>query len=184
MEQLPELDGNILLWIQEHLRFDFLTCIMKFITYLGNGGAVWIGVCVLFLIIPKTRKVGLVCACSLLCTYMIDNILLKNLVERIRPYEVVENLHRLIGAQSDFSFPSGHAGASFAVAVVMLKELPKKIGIPALVLAVLISFSRLYVGVHYPSDVLAGIVVGTVVALVSCFVYHKILNRKKVSTEQ
>lgn len=178
MEKLLELDGNILLWVQEHLRFEGVTYFMKFITYLGNAGALWIGVTLLFLIIPKTRRLGIVCACSLLCTFLIDNVILKNVVARTRPYEVVENLHRLIGAQTDYSFPSGHAGASFAVAVVIFKEAPKKLGIPALILAILIAISRIYVGVHYPSDVIVGTAVGTIMAVIACMVYHRIVKSK------
>ena len=150
LDTLLKLDGDILLWIQDNLRA------MKFITYLANGGALWIGICVLLLILKKTRTTGIVCSCSLAVTFLINNIILKNIIARTRPYEVVEGLNRIIGAQSDYSFPSGHSGASFAVAVVMFMEMPKKYGVPALIVATLIAFSRLYVGVHYPFDVIAG----------------------------
>ena len=90
----------------------------------------------------------------LILTFIIDNIILKNLVGRIRPYEVVRGVHYLIERQNDFSFPSGHTGSSFAVAVIYFLKLPRKYGILALMLAVHIGFSRLYLGVHYPTDVL------------------------------
>lgn len=182
MERLLEIDGNILIWIQNNLRNSVLDPIMKCITYLGNAGAIWIILSIVFIAIPKTRKIGVVCACSLALTFLIDNVILKNIVARIRPYDAIENLNRLIGAQSDFSFPSGHSGSSFSVAVVMFREMPKKIGITALILAVLIALSRLYVGVHYPSDVLAGCIVGTIIALICCCVYHRISKSKNQPT--
>lgn len=177
---LLELDGNILLWIQENVRNDFLTPIMTFITHLGDSGWFWIVLAVVLLLRKKTRTVGFLTACSLLGSLLINNLLLKNLVARIRPYEVVEGLHRIIEAQVDLSFPSGHVGSSFAAAVVIFLMCPKKAGIPALVLAFLIMLSRLYVGVHYPTDVLAGMVTGTLIAVCVCSVYRKIQKNKKI----
>ena len=165
LDTLLKLDGDILLWIQDNLRAGWLDPIMKFITYLANGGALWIGICVLLLILKKT----------------INNIILKNIIARTRPYEVVEGLNRIIGAQSDFSFPSGHSGASFAVAVVMFMEMPKKYGVPALIVATLIAFSRLYVGVHYPFDVIAGVLTGTIYAVITVAIYRKFFKDKKHS---
>ncbi len=149
-----------MIFIQEALRNAVLTPILTLITTLGNSGLIWI-IVTLFLLIPKkTRRVGWMSAFALLFSLLINNIALKNLVARVRPYYVVEGLVPIIRLPSEFSFPSGHAGSSFASAWVLFRNLPKKYGIPALVLAVLISFSRLYVGVHYPSDVLAGIFTG------------------------
>ncbi|MGN0343010.1 MAG: phosphatase PAP2 family protein [Roseburia sp.] len=173
-DMITEVDGQILLWIQENLRCAFLTPIMKFITHLGDAGIFWIVLTIGLLIFKKTRKVGLMSALALLGALLIDNIILKNLVARVRPYEVVDGLNRIIDAQIDFSFPSGHTGSSFASGVVCFKELPKQYGIPLLVLAFLIAFSRLYVGVHYPTDVLAGMVIGTIVALLACKVVHSV----------
>ena len=95
---------------------------------------------------------------------LITNVALKNIIERIRPYEVVEGLKLLIEPQSDFSFPSGHTCASIGAALAMYPFLERKWGIPLVILAVLISLSRLYVGVHYPTDVLGGAVVGAFAA--------------------
>ena len=178
MEDFINWEGQILLWLQNHVRADWLTPIMKGITYLGEMGGIWVILSVLFLIIPKTRKLGLVMTCSLALTFVVNNVVIKNVVARIRPYENVENLRRIIAAQSDFSFPSGHTGISFAGAVVLLRETPAKIGIPAIILAFLIAFSRLYVGVHYLTDVLGGAIIGTISALLCCFFYHKITGSK------
>ena len=161
LEQLLHIDGQILLWIQEYLRFPALTSVMKDITNLGNAGILWILITIVLLLDKKTRNVGYMSALALIGSLIVDNILLKNLVARTRPYEVIDGLKLLIEKQSDYSFPSGHTGSSFASAIVLWKELPRKYGVMALIVAVLIAYSRLYVGVHYPSDVLAGVVIGT-----------------------
>lgn len=179
LDKLLEIDGEILLWIQDHVRADFLDPVVKAITYLGNGGILMIALCIALLIIPKTRKLGIVCSCSLAATFLINNLILKNIIARTRPYEVVDGLSRIIGKQSDYSFPSGHSGASFAVAVPIFKECPYKIGIPFLILAFLIALSRLYVGVHYPTDVIAGILLGTLFGILACYVYHKKTGAQK-----
>lgn len=180
LEQLLHIDGQILLWIQEYLRFPALTSVMKDITNLGNAGILWILITIVLLLDKKTRNVGYMSALALIGSLIVDNILLKNLVARTRPYEVVDGLKLLIEKQSDYSFPSGHTGSSFASAIVLWKELPGKYGVMALIVAVLIAYSRLYVGVHYPSDVLAGVVIGTVLALVSVWLVKKIQGQKKL----
>ena len=165
MEYINHIDGQILLWIQDNVRNDFLTPIFKFITSLGNSGWFWIAATILCLFFVKTRKAGVLSAIALIGSVVINNLILKNLIARTRPYEVVEGLERIIEAQTDYSFPSGHAGASFAAAVIFFIYLPKKFGVPALVLAFLISLSRLYVGVHYPTDILAGALISTAIAV-------------------
>ena len=90
IDTLLKLDGDILLWIQDNLRAGWLDPIMKFITYLANGGALWIGICVLLIILKKTRTTGIVCSCSLAVTFLINNIILKNVIARTRPYEAIE----------------------------------------------------------------------------------------------
>lgn len=172
MEKLMELDGNILLWIQNNLRNDIMTPVMKFLSRIADNGLIWIVIAVLLLIFSSTRKVGFTVGISLLSNLLVMNLILKNLVARVRPYEAIAGLTRLVPAERSFSFPSGHAGHAFAAAVVLYCMLPKKYGIPALVLAGFISVSRLYVGVHYPTDVLAGAVIGTGMALL-CVAFVK-----------
>ena len=162
LQSVQNLDGEILLQIQQHLRTDMLTPLMKFVTFLGNGGWFWILCAVVLLAIPKTRKTGYAAVLSLIFGVIVTNLLLKNIVARPRPFAEIEALIPLIAKPTDFSFPSGHTTASFAVALVMLRMLPKKFGIPAVVLAALVAFSRLYLGVHYPTDVLVGFVVALV----------------------
>lgn len=179
MNYLMELDGNILLWIQEYVRQDFMDVFWTSVTKLGNAGWFWIALTVLLLIFPKTRPVGVASALALLIGALITNVALKNLVARTRPYEVVEGLQILIAKPKDFSFPSGHSCASFAAAMVYLKMLPKRYGIPAVVLATLIAFSRLYVGVHYPTDVLVGIAIGCFAAWAACKIVNCWISRRR-----
>ena len=165
MDAFFQLDGNILLWIQEYIRNDFLTPIFKFITHLGDEGYVWIAIAVILLFVKKYRKVGLMVGASLLGSLVFNNMLVKNLVARPRPYRMIETLSILIPEPGEYSFPSGHTSSSFAAGVVLYLMLPKKYGVPAMILAFLIGISRLYVGVHYPTDVLGGMVMGTVLAV-------------------
>lgn len=177
MEVLLGLDGNILLWIQEYIRNDFLTPFFVFITKLGDVGMIWIVLTLVFVCNKKTRKAGVISAVALLLSLLFCNVLLKNLVQRVRPYEVIDTLTILVERQKDFSFPSGHTSASFAAGIVFFRNLPRKFGVPAVILACLISFSRLYIGVHYPTDVICSIVLGGVLAFLSEQLYRKILRR-------
>ena len=164
----------------QNLRTPIGDVVVPLITRLGDAGIIWIILTVLLLIIPKTRKTGVIMMAALLADVLLCNVVIKNLVARTRPYEVIDGLKLLIEKQSDYSFPSGHTGSSFASAIVLWKELPRKYGVMALIVAVLIAYSRLYVGVHYPSDVLAGVVIGTVLALVSVWLVKKIQGQKKL----
>lgn len=170
---LLSLDGNILLWIQENLRSDFFTPFWSFITTSGNGGLIWIVLTCFLLVFKKTRKVGAMSAAALIFSLIFTNLLIKPLVARTRPYELIQGLVLLIEKPHDFSFPSGHSSAAFAAAWVMFRNLPKKFGIPALVYASLMAFSRLYFGVHYPTDVLAGVIFGILYAQAAMWVIER-----------
>ena len=181
MDYILTLDGEILLWIQMYLRNEVLTPVLTFITHLGDKGLFWIVLSLLLLIKKSTRKTGVLSLLSLLITFLIVNVCMKNGFARIRPYETLTDLLFLIEKQSDFSFPSGHSASSFASAIVLFKRLPKRYGIPILILAVLIAFSRIYMGVHYPTDILAGILIGSIVALLIVYV-NKRIEKKKIMT--
>ena len=179
MERFFQLDGNILLWIQQYIRCDLLTPFFRFFTTLGEGGAIWIAIAIMLFFIKKYRKTGVMVGVSLLGSLIFINMIIKNLVARARPYKVIETLTILVPEPKEFSFPSGHAASSFAAGVVLYLTLPKKYGVPALILAVLISLSRLYVGVHYPTDVLGGMVMGPLIA-VAVVKGWQLVERKKV----
>lgn len=160
MQALSNFEGRFLLFVQEHLRVPALNGAVTFITHLGDTGIIWIVLTLVLLIVPRTRKAGAVCAAALVINLLLTNVFLKNLVQRIRPYDAMDALKILVDAEHDFSFPSGHTACSFACAWAMRRTLGRRFWSPAILLAVLISLSRLYVGVHYPTDVLGGLVIG------------------------
>lgn len=173
MDFLTQLDGTVLLWIQEYLRRDFLNPIITLITSLGDAGWFWILLSVILLFTKKYRQVGFTGLLALLIGFLITNLWLKNMVMRTRPYEIVEGL-TLIGKKAhDFSFPSGHSTASMAASSVFLVGMPKKFGIPAFLLGLFICFTRLYIGIHYPTDVLAGILIGFAAAFAAVWIMKK-----------
>ncbi len=162
IEWRRHLDGEILLGIQE-LRTDWLTAFFTTVTHLGDGGALWILAGVALLIPKKTRSAGIAVLAALLVTFIVVNLILKPVIARTRPYEVIEGLRLLVSPAHDYSFPSGHSSSSMAAAVAMAGALPRRmrvIGWCAVGLAVMICFSRLYIGIHYPSDVLIGAAIG------------------------
>lgn len=167
LETLLSIDGGLLLLIQEYARTPLLDKIMVFITSLGNDGMIWIAATILLLIPKKTRKVGIMSGVALLGSLIINNHIIKNIVQRPRPFVTFTDLQILIPTPSEFSFPSGHTASSFAAAGVFYSNLPKKFGVPAVILAGLIGLSRLYVGVHYPTDVIAGIVMGILLSFMA-----------------
>ena len=163
-------DLPILEWIQANMGCAFLDTVMPIITLLGEDGLFWIAWSVLLILLPKTRKIGLGMAFAMAMGLLLCNVTLKPLIARPRPYdfqlaEFGKSIQLLIEAQHDFSFPSGHTIASFEAAVVLIKN-SKKMGIPAMILAVLVAFSRMYLYVHYPTDVLVSVVLGTILALI------------------
>lgn len=153
--------------------------ILAFITSLGNVGIIWIVLAVVLLILPKTRKTGIIVAAALLMDLILCNLILKNLVARVRPYDVNTAIAILIKKPLDFSFPSGHTAASFAAMTALFLAKMKKAWIAALILAVLIAFSRLYFYVHYPTDVLGGAVVGILSGIIGYTIVEKLDKRWK-----
>ena len=170
-------DLPILDWIQANLQSPLMDKIMPIITLFGAGGIFWIAWSVLLILFPKTRRTGLGMGFALLMGLIVCNIILKPGVARPRPYDMQAELgvviDLLVKRSHDFSFPSGHTIASFEAAVVLLLNSPV-MGIPAMILAVLVSFSRLYLYVHYPTDVLVSVVLGTLFALIGNFIAKRI----------
>ena len=114
---------------------------------------------------------------SMACGVIIGNGILKNLVRRSRPCWIDTTIPLLIANPTDFSFPSGHTLASFEAAVMIFLH-NKKFGIPALLLAMLIGFSRLYLFVHFPTDVLGGAILGTIISVCTYYIYNRVILPK------
>lgn len=166
------IELSILDWIQT-LHTPFLDKIMVFITRLGDAGIIWIVLSIVLLLIPKTRKSGAVMVVALVVDVLLCNIVLKNLVARTRPYDVNTGVYLLVAKLHDYSFPSGHTAASFASVTALYLAGEKKLWKFALVLACLIAISRLYLYVHYPTDVLGGILFGVISGYLG---YRKVLK--------
>ena len=161
LEWLQMIDGGILLWIQEFLRNGILNLVVPAYTHLGDTGMLWIVLTILLLIPKKTRRAGMASAVALVLSLLCTNIVLKHLVSRPRPWLDVVGLIPLVAEPDPNSFPSGHTSAALAAACAWWRTLPARwMKWLALAMAVLMGLSRLYVGVHYPSDVLAGALVG------------------------
>lgn len=183
-------DLPILDWIQANLKNGFGDIFWPIITLFGDGGIFWIGVAVVLLVFPKTRKTGIGMGIALVFGVVVCNITLKPLIGRIRPYDFKEQLGVTIPLLADrlhdYSFPSGHTIASFEASVVIFRNY-KKAGIAAIILAFLIAFSRLYMYYHYPTDVLFSMVVGTIFAIIGDMLavkVMKLLPRGKYETLQ
>lgn len=164
MQTITILDSQILLWIQQNLHTNGATAFWEFMTDLGNKGFLWILIILGLLIRKRSRFVGLTASLAFVMNTLVCNGILKHLVARPRPFSMFTDIVPLIMPPTDFSFPSGHTSISFAIAFVLYALLPRRWGIPAVVTAFLIGLSRLYLEFHYPSDVLAGAIIGFAVA--------------------
>ena len=174
-------DLPILDWIAANLWCPLLDTVMPIITLFGDAGIFWIALAVLFMITKKYRKTGIGMMLALMMGLLLCNIWLKPTVARIRPYDFQmeyfsKEIQLLAGGMHDFSFPSGHTIASFEAAVVIVLN-NKKLGIPAMILAVLIAFSRLYLYLHYPTDVIFSVILGSALAFRGNFLAQKVMNK-------
>jgi len=177
---LAQWEGQLLLWFQEAVRRPWLDPIVSWYTTLGNHGMLWIALAILLLAYPKTRRAGKAVALALVFSLLLTNGLLKNLAQRTRPWLIFEELLPLVYEPDPNSFPSGHTSAAFAAVTALLwarpglpPEVRHRWDVPAfLTLAVCMGLSRLYVGVHFPIDVLCGALVGTLCG----FLGWKLLN--------
>lgn len=178
-------DLPILEWIQATLQSGFMDTIMPIITMFGDAGIFWMAWATLLLFLPKYRRTGLGMWFALAMGLLICNITLKPLVGRIRPYDFqINELDKtwndillggklLVEMPHDFSFPSGHTIASFEACTVLLLN-SKLMGIPAVILAVLIAFSRLYLYVHYPTDVIFSLFAGILFGILGNLIAKRI----------
>jgi len=173
---MQSLDFAVLNFIYEHGHNTALDIIMPFISWLGNGSSVWLLLAAFLLIFPKSRKVGVLLLCSLMLEAIVCNSILKPLFARVRPCDINTAVHLLINPPHSYSFPSGHTAAAFT-AVSALYFSRQSLWRPALILALLIAFSRLYLYVHYPTDVLGGIALGILIGYMCYFLFFLIRNK-------
>ena len=159
------LDQSILYWIHDNLSCGVLDMLMPKLTLLGSGGAIWLLAAGGMLCTKKYRRQGVILLAGLAAGVLVGNVCLKNLIARPRPCWLDDSVKLLIPIPTDYSFPSGHTLSSVIGATVLTKT-NRRFGWAAIPLAAIIAFSRLYLFVHYPSDILAGAVLGAAIGLV------------------
>ncbi len=175
---------QLLDWIQT-LRNPILDNFFSYVTHLGGmGGIFWIVWAAVLLCIPKTRKAGIILSCALLADLILCNGLLKPLVARIRPYDVKDTIELIAARQKDFSFPSGHTAVCFTGTTALYLAKQIKMGHVALGIAIVVAISRMYLYMHYPTDVLGGIIVGVIAGFVGYKVVMGIFQIKERKSKE
>lgn len=167
-------DQTLLYWIHDNLSCGLLDLLMPKLTMLGDGGAVWLLAAGGMLCTKKYRRQGLILLAALAAGVLVGNVCLKNLIARPRPCWLDNSVRLLVSSPTDYSFPSGHTLSS-AIGAAVLTKTDRRLGWAAIPIAAVIAFSRLYLFVHYPSDILAGAVLGAAIGLAA----HRIGTRRR-----
>lgn len=187
MPRMPETITNIdiqILHAIQALHGPFLDDFFTIITTLGDAGFVWLAIAALLLVNRKTRLFGLAMLLALAMEFIIVNLGLKNLTARQRPFLLDPALATtLIDLPQSWSFPSGHTGSSFAAAMALWHFPWRRAWMKTIPLtgAALIAFSRLYLGVHYPTDVLFGLIIGLACGIAGYHLAQRLYNKKAAS---
>ena len=182
-EAIQSMDFSILHAIQQNMRCDLLDFLMPKISIIASAGIIWIALAVVLLLIKKHRVCGLKMLAGLLSSLLIGNGLLKNVIARPRPSWLDPTVILLVANPRDFSFPSGHTLSSFISATILFRH-DKRFGIPAFVLATIIAFSRLYLYVHFPTDVIAGALLGILIGILADILLQRtVIDRRAAKNE-
>lgn len=178
MQWVQAADEQLLHWVAE-LRTPVLNTFMAAYTSLGNAGILFIVISVLLLMFRKTRRSGMTALAGMGLGLLITNLTVKPLIARPRPWVVMKGFETLVRSSDMNSFPSGHTCAAFAFAAALCCALPWKWGkAAAIAAACIMGFSRLYVGVHFPTDVLAGALIGILCGLAAGWLGRRIKIRR------
>jgi undecaprenyl-diphosphatase len=167
---------EILLWIHENISGGIMDSLMKYISISGDHAAIWILIVLILLINKPTREIGVIMAIALLFGQVLNDVIIKPLVGRPRPFMEDPSLLLLISPPGGYSFASGHVVKAFAAAFVLFIH-DKKLGIPLMVYAILMAFSRIYLLVHYVSDVIAGALIGMLCAVTAYIIVNGIKKK-------
>lgn len=174
---IPPFDAAVMAFIQTHFHNIVTDTVFPIITMLGEAGIGWIVLSLILLCFKKTRRTGVLVLAAMTVTLLFGELMMKNIVCRPRPCSVFTDFPMLIARPTSYSFPSGHTSSSFAAALILTLR-HKKIGWLAYIPAALIAFSRIFLFVHYPTDVFAGMLLGTLAALLTYFIAKAIQKRQ------
>lgn len=176
-ETVQNFDIHIIKFIDQIVFHPLLDSLMVIFTFLGEIGWFWIVLAIILLISKKYRETGVVTGLALALSALLAELIIKNCVQRLRPFRIIEDIQLIIAAPSGFSFPSGHSSASIAAAfAICFYSKNKTLSVISLIVALLIAFSRLYLKVHFLTDVMTGIILGFVWALLASFLFNRYLK--------
>lgn len=173
VQLIQNFDNYILMYIIHNMHSHIMDKTMIIITFLGNMGAIWVVISLFLMINEKYRSIGFMILGALVLNLVLGDVILKNLVKRTRPFIYMTQVQILIPKPLSYSFPSGHTSAAFASAGILIKHF-QKYTLEVIVLASLIAFSRLYLYIHYPSDVLAGVILGILSSKITMYLFDKV----------
>lgn len=171
-EWIQSADWAILFWIQQTMKSGFLDVVIPLITKLGDVGAIWLLSAVVMLFTKKYRKCGIMLLVGLAIGFLIGNLWLKPMIARDRPSWIDSSVQILVSNPKDFSFPSGHTLSSVIAATILTLN-NRKFGLIAIPLALLIAFSRMYLYVHFPSDIFVGAFLGVLIGYAVVWSFDK-----------
>lgn len=180
MQFIQSIDSGIVLFVQDNVRTGFLNAVMIFFSEIGSNGLIWIAGAAAMLLTRKYRYAGILLLICLTVCWVLNDGILKNLIQRPRPYLTLSSLTVLVPLRTDFSFTSGHASTSFAAAYAITRANGRRWAWVYAV-ATLIAVSRIYVGMHYPTDVLGGILFGTFIAVATYTLAARLITRRKTA---
>ncbi|MDE6519127.1 MAG: phosphatase PAP2 family protein [Ruminococcus sp.] len=182
MDIIREIDFMVLDYVREHLRNGFLDNIMPIVTMCGDMGIFWVAVALIISAKKKYKQCSITMLIGMIVGVLIGNFVVKNIVQRDRPCWIIDIENMLIANPKDFSFPSGHTMSSF-IASTILFYYDKKLGIPSFAVALLIAFSRLYLYVHFPTDIIGGALLGVAIAVMTISTTNKYIFKKEKTSE-
>lgn len=182
LEVVKNIDWMILHGIQDTMKCEVLDLIMPKITLLGSAGFIWIIATLFMLISKKYRKYGVMLGVALVIGVVICSAIIKPTIARMRPCWI-ENVNLLINNPADYSFPSGHTLAS-VIGAFMLTAANRKFGFFAIPIASLICFSRLYLYVHFPSDVFTSVILGIAICIAVLFVGRSVEKKRHLGSRE
>ncbi|MHC1719983.1 MAG: phosphatase PAP2 family protein [Clostridiaceae bacterium] len=181
MNEFNTLDYNLLIQIHNLTSNNFFDHIMPGISAMGNFGAIWILISLILIIRKEYRMVGIMCILAVIITTIAGEGIIKHLVQRPRPFVQFPSIQLLISEPATYSFPSGHTASSFAVAFVIADRI-RKAALPVFVMASAIAFSRIYLMVHYPTDIIAAVLLGFICAKLTVLLCDKFIIKRGLET--